>query len=403
MNLLFLTETDISPLQGGTERITCTLSEEFSRRGINCYLAYERPTELPAAVSFAEKLQYTRGREEMQFAKFLSEKSIDIVISNLVDIHYKYRLLPVIRKLSLKDGAKIVACLHAMPGEELLGNSVRCSLYRIFHGDGLKENLKDIALRLFPKPLLKLLFKGRLRRRYRVLYDNADKVVLLSSRFYRDFASLGGLDIDGKFAAVGNALSFESFLPESGIASKSKEVMMLSRMDEKSKRISAALEIWKLVNDSGTHDDWRLTIVGGGRDLAYFKRLARKLDLRGVSFEGRQEDALPYYRRAAIFMMTSNYEGWGITLTEAQQMGAVPIAFLSYASLPEIIDDGKNGVVIPDGDKTEYVGKLIRLMDDRSWRESMAAEAIKSSRRFTREIICDKWVALFDDLLQGRA
>ena len=399
MNLLFLTETDISPLQGGTERITCTLSEEFSRRGNRCFLAYERPCDLPLADSFAGKLRYSEGKEAEQFTAFLKENRIEIIISNLVDIRYKYRLLPVVRKISLDQGIKVVACLHAMPGEEILGNSLRCSLYRIFHGGGLKENVKDMALRLASDPLLKTVFRRKLRNRYRVLYDNADKVVLLSSRFYDDFATLGELEIDDKFAAIGNAWSFEEFLPEEAVREKRKEVMMLSRMDERSKRISAALRIWKRVNGTGGHDDWHLTIVGGGRDLPYYRRMAGRLGLQHISFEGRQEDALPYYRRASVYMMTSSYEGWGITLTEAQQMGVVPIAFHSYASLPEIIDDGRNGLIIPDKDEDAYVEKLLWLMDHHIEREAMAVEAIRSSRRFTREAVGDRWMALFGELV----
>lgn len=398
MNLLFLTETDISPLQGGTERITCTLSEEFTRRGYNCFLAYERPCDLPLAESFAGKLQYAPGREASQLEEFLKQNQIDVIISNLVDIHYKYRLLPLVRKLSLECGAKVVACLHAMPGEEISGNSVRCSIYRMMHGGGLGGNLKDIILRCTPKSWLETLFRRKLRNRYRVLYDNADKVVLLSALFYDDFARLGEMRIDDRFAAIGNALSFDEFLPEEAIPLKQKEVMMLSRMDEKSKRISAALGIWKAVNDSGTHEDWKLTIVGGGRDLPYFKRMAERMNLRHISFEGRQEDTLPYYRRSSIFMMTSNYEGWGITLTEAQQMGVVPIAYRSYASLPEIISDGENGLTVPDGDKAAYAARLMWLMDHPAERDAMAAEAIKSSHRFTREAVGERWVRLFTDL-----
>jgi glycosyltransferase involved in cell wall biosynthesis len=399
MNLLFLTETDISPLQGGTERITCTLSEEFTRRGYKCFLAYERPCGLPLAESFAGKLRYTPGLEASQLEEFLKQNCIDIIISNLVDIHYKYRLLPLVRKLSLECGAKVVACLHAMPGEEMLGNSIRCSIYLMMHGGGFGGNLKDIILKCTPKSWLETLFRRKLRSRYRVLYDNADKVVLLSASFYDDFARLGEMRIDDRFAAIGNALSFDEFLPEEDIPLKQKEVMMLSRMDEKSKRISAALEIWKEVNDSGKHDDWKLTIVGGGRDLPYFKKMAERMKLRNVSFEGRQEDSLPYYRRSSIFMMTSNYEGWGITLTEAQQMGVVPIAFYSYASLPEIIDDGRNGVIVPNRDERSFCDKLLWLMDHPSIRAQMASEAIRSSRRFTGEKIGEQWMTLFTNLL----
>ena len=143
-----------------------------------------------------------------------------------------------------------------------------------------------------------------------------------------------------------------------------------------------------------------MTIVGGGRDLPYFQQMARRLKLKNISFEGRREDALPYYRRSAIFMMTSAFEAWGLTLTESQQNGVVPMAFYSYASLPEIITDGSNGFLIRYGDIDTYAEKLLWLMDHRKEREIMAAEAIRTSHRFTVETIGEKWLKLFSDALE---
>ena len=48
-------------------------------------------------------------------------------------------------------------------------------------------------------------------------------------------------------------------------------------------------------------------------------------------------------------MMTSSFEGWGLTLTEAQQYGCVPLAFHSFASLTDIITDKVNGFAISVG------------------------------------------------------
>jgi glycosyltransferase involved in cell wall biosynthesis len=46
--------------------------------------------------------------------------------------------------------------------------------------------------------------------------------------------------------------------------------------------------------------------------------------------------------------MTSAYEGWGLTLTEAQQMGVVPIAFDSFGAVYDIIENEYNGLIIPN-------------------------------------------------------
>ena len=63
-------------------------------------------------------------------------------------------------------------------------------------------------------------------------------------------------------------------------------------------------------------------------------------------------------------MMTSRSEAWGLTLTEAQQMGVVPIAFDTYASLRDIITDGVDGEIIAEGDVDGYVRCVLNLMQD---------------------------------------
>ena len=378
MNILFLTEKEAVPKIGGSFRITYTLAKGFEERGHNCF-------------QLCGKDLFSYSTIE----KCIVENHIDIIISNLVDKEYKFVVLPMVFEISRKTGSKVFACLHAMPGEELVGNTVRNSLYRIFRGEKTIENLKFLILGILPRKPLTLLFSNRLKKRYHILYDNSDKMVVLSDRFYDDIASLGKITIDNKFVVIHNALSFNCFLSEEKIPLKNKEVLILSRMDERSKRLSRALRIWKKVNEEGNHNDWRLTIIGDGRDLDYYKKIAKRLKLKNLSFEGRKENEISYYERSAIFMMTSAYEGWGITLTEAQQMGVVPIAFDSYSSLRDIIEDGKNGVTVKNNDFEEYAEKLLWLMDHEEARYKMAREAILSSHRYSLDVILDRWETTF--------
>lgn len=68
-----------------------------------------------------------------------------------------------------------------------------------------------------------------------------------------------------------------------------------------------------------------------------------RLVLKNVLFEGRQ-NPLSYYRRAAVFLMTSLFEGFGVTLTEAQQMGVVPMAMDSFEAVHDIINHRVSGI-----------------------------------------------------------
>ena len=63
-------------------------------------------------------------------------------------------------------------------------------------------------------------------------------------------------------------------------------------------------------------------------------------------------------------MMTSAFEGFGMTLVEAQQYGVVPLAMDTYGSLHDIITDGQNGEIIADNDLDEYARRLRVLMEN---------------------------------------
>ncbi|WP_195585053.1 glycosyltransferase, partial [Bacteroides thetaiotaomicron] len=143
---------------------------------------------------------------------------------------------------------------------------------------------------------------------------------------------------------------------------------------------------------------WKLIIVGDGEARNMYYQLAKELQLRNISFEGRQ-NPLMYYQKAAIFMMTSITEGFGLTLTEAQQNGVVPIAANTFPSLGDIIQSGYSGIIVPDGDVKLYADSLYELMNNSKLRQKLAKSAVESSRRFTLESICAQWYDLFIQVL----
>lgn len=409
MKIVFVTENEISPMLGGTERITSTLASTFMARGHECVSVFFRQCGLPEKSMFSDKrlidtgigdsrtlAALTRHRTERDKADLRRQLApaiagAGVVISNLVDIRYKRTVLPELYTLTRASGAVLLACYHAMPGEELIGTPVRNCLWHIRRREHVRRYLREMALALTPRVLLMALRHKYIRSRYTLMYDNSDRVVLLSERFTPQFARLAGLSDTSRVAAVPNALSFDAFLPEEAMADKRKEVLIVSRLDEKSKRLSRALEIWGRVR----HEGWRLVIVGSGPDAEYYRETALRLHLRDVAFVGRQPDLTPYYRRASIFMMTSEFEGWGITLTEAQQMGVVPIAYDSYASLRDIVEDGVSGIIVPRHSPGRYARKLQSLMRDGDTRRRMALAGQDACRRFTMDAVADSLEQLF--------
>lgn len=107
-----------------------------------------------------------------------------------------------------------------------------------------------------------------------------------------------------------------------------------------------------------------------------------------------------YYEESAILLLTSIYEGFGLVLTEAMSRGCVPMAFDSFNSVHDIIDSGKNGILIRPFKITDYVNNLMRLVQDEHRLKLMSVAAKDVIRKFNIEIIGNQWIRLFEELYE---
>ena len=98
--------------------------------------------------------------------------------------------------------------------------------------------------------------------------------------------------------------------------------------------------------------------------------------------------------------MTSNYEGFGMVLVEAMACGVPTIAFDCKCGPRDIIDHGKNGLLVPDGDISGLAEAMMRLMADEEERRAMSRNALKVVDTYSEEAVMAKWIALFSNLIQ---
>ena len=226
-------------------------------------------------------------------------------------------------------------------------------------------------------------------------YRVADVLVLLSKREIPEIQKMTNMDLS-RCKIINNPLSWEKVEDERILDGKKKQVLIVSRLYNPEKRIDRALRIWKILAQRGL-TDWQLIIIGTGVHEDYLKTLSRELGLKNVVFTGRQ-DPYPYYRDAALFMMTSAVEGWGLTLTESMQTGVVPIAFDSYPALHDIITDRYDGCIIPDNNLKAYANCMEELMCNPEERKRIAKNGLESCRRFEINKIVEQWVTLIESL-----
>ena len=390
MNILFITNKNVYPLIGGIERITYSVAEALRNiYGMRCFSLYTQENKLGKTTEDVFERKECLGAEEQvqQVVHYVQEEAIDVVIAQGSDYRVN-DLMPMLREaVDQCTGVKLLYVYHQMPGFELVPMDRATLLHRLLHGNKAAA-VKQIATQIIESVSPR--FAQRLvEKKYQVPYAKSDKVVLLSEGFIPQYNQFVRGDKE-HYCAIPNMTSFLEIAKDS---IKKKEVLVVSRMEERQKRIKYALRVWR----KAYQPDWTLRIVGYGEDMEYYKQLARQWNLKNIYFEGLQ-DPLPYYQGASIFLMVSAFEGWGLTITEAQQCGCVPIAFDSYSAVHDIIQSGRNGYVVPNNDIDAYARVLQELMNDEEKRAELAANCRQDCMRFSRENIAKQWKTLLENL-----
>jgi glycosyltransferase involved in cell wall biosynthesis len=388
-NILFVFGWDVSPsVAGGATAMTHILADGLAQTfGCGISLAYFEPHKVPSPVQ--NKIQIQRPFNSVKFERFISENKIETVIVSLLakkDLWF----LPELYYISQKSDIKVIRWQHFMPGEELAhyGSSSRFC-YAVKKKKDVKRQLFYYLLTCF-RPVVKPLAIRLLRAKYRLNYNYSDATVLLSEQFFTEYKKILGIKNADKLCAINN--SNTQTMAIDNCSHKEKVVLLAARMDEPMKRISMALRIWSIVEKTGQFDEWKFVVCGRGEDLEYERYLAKRLELKNCSIKGYVEE-IPY-KQASIFIMTSAFEGWGLTLTEAQQNGVIPIAFDSYSSLHDIIQTGSNGIIVPNNKIKKFAKELMKLMSDKELREKLMSNALESSSRFTIDKVIEKWEKL---------
>lgn len=114
------------------------------------------------------------------------------------------------------------------------------------------------------------------------------------------------------------------------------------------------------------HPDFRLQIVGDGRERAALEQLTRDLNLEShVEFPGECGDVPQRLADAGMFVSASLTEGISLTLLEAMAVG-LPIVATRVGGNPEVVRCGETGELVPPGEPEELAEAICSMLDRRS-------------------------------------
>ncbi len=148
-------------------------------------------------------------------------------------------------------------------------------------------------------------------------------------------------------------------------------IMLMASRLTKEKNIEMAIEAFagalRSMHDSNPvlPKNPLLLIVGGGSEELSLKSLATgyKLLDTNIVFEPWSDDLFSYYKTADLFLLTSNYEGYGRTVVEAMASG-LPVVMTDVGLAGDILIDDLDGFVVPVGEPAILSEIVVRLMGD---------------------------------------
>jgi glycosyltransferase involved in cell wall biosynthesis len=146
----------------------------------------------------------------------------------------------------------------------------------------------------------------------------------------------------------------------------------------------------------------RVALAGSGDMEAALRSQAGRLGLAGlVEFLGElsRDQLLGAYRTTRVLVIPSRSEGLPLVLLEALWIG-LPVVASAVDGLPEVINDGKNGLLVPPEDPGALAGAILRILTDESFSASLAKNARQGARhQFAPAVMADRFAALYDRLL----
>ncbi len=129
--------------------------------------------------------------------------------------------------------------------------------------------------------------------------------------------------------------------------------------------------------------NFRLVIAGDGKERDKLLQLAHEHLPGRVLFLGKipREDMYRYYSAADVFVFPGIRESLGLVFLEAQSCGLPVIAF-NNAGIPEAVQDGKTGLLVPMYALEPFVDTIKRLLVDKNLRQQMSVAAQSYVREF---------------------
>jgi glycosyltransferase involved in cell wall biosynthesis len=188
-------------------------------------------------------------------------------------------------------------------------------------------------------------------------------------------ASAGEIERDfgvkpAKLRMVANGVDMELFRPDASVERNPNEILCIGRASDPNKGLPGLIDALALLPQHV-----KLTLVDDDHPENVARKRAQELGCEGrVSILGRvpTEELVQLYRRAALVVVPSRYEGFGLPAAEAMACGT-PVVATRAGALPEVVTRGGGGLVVAADDPPALAAGIAELLADPERRAQLGA------------------------------
>ena len=241
------------------------------------------------------------------------------------------------------------------------------------------------------RPFMRIIAKLYDLQYYRII-NRFDRLVTLTN----GDACEWDRHITSEIKVIPNPLTFYPLTLKENSVDYPCRIISAGRLEEV-KGFDLLIDAFSLISDRCP--EWRIDIFGQGScEKKHRMQIAAKGLEDRITIHPPTAKIYEEYFLSDIYVLSSRHEGMGMALVEAMSCGLTCVAFDCKYGPAEILSNRETGMLIKDGNVLELAKAMLWLIEHPDERHRMGSAARESSKKYSKDIIMQHWVELFNRL-----